>query len=86
MLLEPDRWSLAFRSDEVLAALPAELRDRVTLETHAAVMEIATGVHRRIVDAFAAGDTAAAALAIREHGETGRRIALDAIERAGGVL
>ena len=51
MLLEPDRWSLAFRSDEVLAALPAELRDRVTLETHAAVMEIATGVHRRIGDA-----------------------------------
>ena len=51
MLLEPDRWSLAFRSDEVLATLPAELRDRVTLETHAAVMEIATGVHRRIGDA-----------------------------------
>ena len=51
MLLEPERWSLAFRSDEVLAALPAELRDRVTLETHAAVMEIATGVHRRIGDA-----------------------------------
>jgi DNA-binding GntR family transcriptional regulator len=42
--------------------------------------------HRRIVDAFATGDTAAAARAIREHVETGRRIALDAIERAGGVL
>jgi glutamate---cysteine ligase / carboxylate-amine ligase len=51
MLLDPTDWSLAFRSDEVQAALPAELRDRVTLETHAAVMEIATGVHRRVADA-----------------------------------
>ena len=51
MLLDPVDWSLAFRSDEVEAALPAELRDRVTLETHAAVMEIATGVHRRVGDA-----------------------------------
>lgn len=42
--------------------------------------------HRRIVDAFAAGDLAAAERAIREHIETGRRIALDAIDRAGGVL
>jgi carboxylate-amine ligase len=48
MLLEPGDWSLAFRSDEVLAALPADLSDRVTLETHAAVMEIATGVHSRV--------------------------------------
>ena len=30
------------------AALPVQLRDRVTLETHAAVMEIATGVHRTV--------------------------------------
>ncbi len=51
MLLDPVDWSLAFRSDEVRAALPAGLRDRVTLETHAAVMEIATGVHRRVGDA-----------------------------------
>jgi carboxylate-amine ligase len=51
MLLEPDDWSLAFRSDEVIAGLPEDLRDRVTLETHAAVMEIATGVHRRVGDA-----------------------------------
>lgn len=42
--------------------------------------------HRRIVDAFAAGDLDAARHAVREHIETGRRIALDAIERAGGVL
>jgi GntR family transcriptional regulator, rspAB operon transcriptional repressor len=42
--------------------------------------------HRRIVDAFTAGDLEAARQAIRDHIETGRRIALDAIERAGGVL
>ena len=52
MLLDPVDWSLAFRSDEVHARLPAELRDRVTLETHAAVMEMATGVHRRVGDAI----------------------------------
>jgi carboxylate-amine ligase len=51
MLLDPDGWSLAFRADEMHAALPGELRNRVTLETHAAVMEIATGVHRRVGDA-----------------------------------
>jgi len=42
--------------------------------------------HRRIVDAFMVADLEAAERAIREHIETGRRIALDAIERAGGVL
>jgi DNA-binding GntR family transcriptional regulator len=42
--------------------------------------------HGRIVAAFAAGDVTAAQRAIREHVETGRRIALDAIERAGGVI
>ena len=42
--------------------------------------------HRRIVESFAAGDLASAQRAIREHIETGRRIALDAIDRAGGEL
>ena len=42
--------------------------------------------HRRIVETLMAGDRAAAERAIREHIETGRRIALDAIERAGGEL
>jgi GntR family transcriptional regulator, rspAB operon transcriptional repressor len=42
--------------------------------------------HRRIVRAFATGDLDAARRAIRDHIETGRRIALDVIERAGGVL
>lgn len=42
--------------------------------------------HGRIVEAFAAGDPEAAEQAIRAHIDTGRRIALDAIQRAGGVL
>ncbi len=48
MLLDPRDWSLAFRSDELIGDLPLDLRHRVTLETHAAVMEVATGVHRRV--------------------------------------
>jgi glutamate---cysteine ligase / carboxylate-amine ligase len=52
MLLDPHDWSLAFRAEEVIADLPVGLRHRVTLETHAAVMEIATGVHRRVRDAI----------------------------------
>ena len=42
--------------------------------------------HRAIVDAFEAADLAAAQGAIRTHIESGKRIALVAIERAGGVL
>jgi glutamate---cysteine ligase / carboxylate-amine ligase len=53
MLLDPDGWTLAFRAEEVHARLPAELRERVTLETHAAVMEVATGVHRTVGAALA---------------------------------
>jgi glutamate---cysteine ligase / carboxylate-amine ligase len=53
MLLDPRDWSLAFRSEEVIAGLGPELRDRVTPETHAAVMEVTTGVHRRVADAVA---------------------------------
>jgi DNA-binding GntR family transcriptional regulator len=47
--------------------------------------ELATE-HRRIVDAFEARDVAGAKTAIDTHIATGKRIALDAIERAGGVL
>jgi DNA-binding GntR family transcriptional regulator len=42
--------------------------------------------HAAIVDAFEAGDLEAAGDAIRTHIDTGRQIALDAIERAGGTL
>jgi DNA-binding GntR family transcriptional regulator len=42
--------------------------------------------HRLIVEAISAVDLPAAERAIREHIETGRRIALDAIDRAGGTI
>jgi DNA-binding GntR family transcriptional regulator len=42
--------------------------------------------HGAIVDAYEAGDLAAAQAAIRAHIATGRRIALEAIEKAAGVL
>ena len=42
--------------------------------------------HRAIVDAFDAGDLPEAQQAIRTHIESGKRIAIEAIERAGGVL
>jgi glutamate---cysteine ligase / carboxylate-amine ligase len=45
MLLRPDQWVLAQSSDEVLARLSAELSQRMSPETHAAVVELATGVH-----------------------------------------
>jgi hypothetical protein len=37
MLLDPRDWSLAFRSHNVIADLPPDLRERVTPETHAVV-------------------------------------------------
>lgn len=42
--------------------------------------------HRAIVEAFEERDPAGAERAIRTHIESGKRIALEAIERAGGVL
>ena len=42
--------------------------------------------HRALVEAFEAGDLRAAEAAITLHIESGRRIALDAIAQAGGVL
>ena len=42
--------------------------------------------HRAIVDALEARDRESARAAITRHVETGRRIALEAIERAGGSL
>jgi len=70
MLLDPGDWSLAFRVEEVIAGLPPGLRDRVTPETHAAVMEVTTGVHRRVADGIAelAGLRAALARALVGHG------------------
>jgi DNA-binding GntR family transcriptional regulator len=52
------------------------------LEDHAGLVT----EHRRIVEAFEAGRLNEAKQAIGTHVETGKRIALEAIERAGGVL
>jgi len=45
MLLDPDGWTLAHHSDRVLDALPRELLEHATDETHRAALELATGVH-----------------------------------------
>jgi glutamate---cysteine ligase / carboxylate-amine ligase len=45
MLLEPHGWALAQSSDEVLARLSDELSAHTFPETHAGVVELATGVH-----------------------------------------
>jgi carboxylate-amine ligase len=53
MLLGPDRSSLAQSSDEVLARLSRELRPQTAPETHAAVVELATGIHPDVDGAVA---------------------------------
>jgi carboxylate-amine ligase len=53
MLLEPDQWSLAQESDEVLAGLSDELSPHTSPETHAAVVELATGIHADVDGALA---------------------------------
>ena len=45
MLLESSDWSVAQSSDEVLARLSDELAAHTSPETHAAVVELATGIH-----------------------------------------
>ena len=45
MLLEAAGWSLAQSSDHVLARLSDELSPHTSPETHAAVIELATGIH-----------------------------------------
>ncbi len=45
MLLHPSDWSLAQCSDQILTRLSAELRPHAAPETHAAVVELATGIH-----------------------------------------
>jgi glutamate---cysteine ligase / carboxylate-amine ligase len=45
MLLEPADWSLAQSGDDVLARLSSELSAHTFPETHAAVVELATGIH-----------------------------------------
>ncbi|WP_022928530.1 carboxylate-amine ligase [Patulibacter americanus] len=51
MLLSPGGWNLAQAADEVLPRLPEAIRSRVCPETHAAALEIETGVARTVADA-----------------------------------
>jgi carboxylate-amine ligase len=53
MLLDPRDWSLAPAIDDVLAALPDELRDHVSSETHSSAAELRTGVHTTVGEAVA---------------------------------
>ena len=53
MLLEPGDWSLAQSSDSVLARLSDELSAHTFPETHAAVVELATGIHPDVSGAVA---------------------------------
>lgn len=53
MLLDPDDWSLSNSASSLLHALPAELTGHVSGETHAAVVELATGIHTNVGDAAA---------------------------------
>jgi carboxylate-amine ligase len=53
MLLNPRDHALAQSSDRVLAELSDELRACVSLETHAAVLELATGIHADVTAAVA---------------------------------
>jgi carboxylate-amine ligase len=48
MLLEPRGWHLTSRSEEVLAALPADMIERTAAETHGSALELATEPHADI--------------------------------------
>jgi carboxylate-amine ligase len=52
MLLDPRDWSLAWRIDDVLAALPGEVADRAAQETHGSVLELASRPHRTVAGAI----------------------------------
>ncbi|MFZ0378654.1 MAG: glutamate-cysteine ligase family protein, partial [Solirubrobacteraceae bacterium] len=53
MLLAPSDWSLAQSSDVVIAGLSDELSVHTSPETHAGVVELATGVHHDVDGAVA---------------------------------
>ena len=51
MLLRPGSWTLAQAIDDVLPALPADLRAQMCSETHSCAIELNTGVHRTAASA-----------------------------------
>jgi len=53
MLLEPPGWNLAQAIDEVLPRLPHAMAHQAQSETHAAALELKTGVHRDVAGSVA---------------------------------
>jgi carboxylate-amine ligase len=53
MLLDPRDWALASRIDEVLPALPRELSERATQETHRSALELSSRPHATVAAAIA---------------------------------
>jgi glutamate---cysteine ligase / carboxylate-amine ligase len=51
MLLDPDGWNLAQAIDQVLPAVPEDLRRRLCSETHSGAVELNTGVHAKVASA-----------------------------------
>ncbi len=74
MLLDPQTWSLAQSSDQVLARLSDELSAHTFPETHAAVIELATGIHPNL-DGVVAELTALRDRLARELGAMGLSVA-----------
>jgi carboxylate-amine ligase len=60
MLVDPEDWSLAPRSEDVLETMDPQLAERATAETHGSALELATGVHE------SAGGAAAELATLRE--------------------
>jgi glutamate---cysteine ligase / carboxylate-amine ligase len=52
MLVDPDDWSLAQRSDDVLPQLPPGLAEHVSAETHQGAIELATDPHATVGEAI----------------------------------
>jgi DNA-binding GntR family transcriptional regulator len=63
-----------------------QLVDRAILGLPSTEAGPSTEEHTEIVEAIAAGDAARAQAAVAANVETGRRLTLAAVERAGGVL
>jgi carboxylate-amine ligase len=53
MLVDPERWALAYRLDDVLPVLSDGLTVNMSAETHACTLELAGGVHTRVRAAVA---------------------------------
>lgn len=52
MLVDPRGWSLAQAIADVLRALPPEIAEHVSSETHSAAVELGTGVHTSVTGAI----------------------------------